>query len=204
MRRMAGSHGGMYAATPAPPPDVMKVAGPQPIGPDEVKVAEVAEAKAVIPRDEPAKAKAEAKAEEYTKAIGPVAAAVPEAAKAPAAALKVRTVTGHVRDPQGRPLVGISVGIAFDVAGLRPRTSEPRPPSDPDRDGLFIFPQPPPAAQGHTESFPLPSLEGSGSWRIATRSNGPSRSSPTRTPGARPDRRVTSRSRPSSAIASRS
>jgi hypothetical protein len=88
---------------------------------------------------EPTAAKAEVKVEEYAKASEPAVARAQAEPKAPADAPKVRTVTGHVRDPQGRPLAGVQLGISFDVArpdvGLQnlgfPVT---------DREGLFLFP----------------------------------------------------------------
>jgi hypothetical protein len=76
----------------------------------------------------------------YKKAMGPVAVkAGPGVAKAPDDAPKVRTVTGHVRDPQGRPLSGVRVDPTYDRPGL----DGDLPPVEnrmTDRDGLFVFP----------------------------------------------------------------
>jgi hypothetical protein len=98
---------------------VEKAAGPEPPAPTKVAEAVVAEAKAAVPTLEPALAKGVRTAEVSKKAIGPaMAKGQRERAKAPADAPMVRTVTGHVRDPQGRPLAG----VRLFVAGAPPRT----------------------------------------------------------------------------------
>jgi hypothetical protein len=76
------------------------------------------------------------KAEAYTKAIEPARAkARPEQAGAPADAPKVRTVTGHVRDPQGRPLAGVQLQ-ASSPGGFRSKEFHVT-----DREGMFVFPR---------------------------------------------------------------
>jgi RNA polymerase sigma factor (sigma-70 family) len=64
--------------------------------------------------------------------VGPAPVIAEEQAKTPAP--KLRTVTGHVRDPQGQPVPGVSVSVnkepgdePFDLAAT-------------DRDGMFVLP----------------------------------------------------------------
>jgi RNA polymerase sigma factor (sigma-70 family) len=62
----------------------------------------------------------------------PAAAIAKEKAKTPAP--KLRTVTGHVRDPQGRPVPGVSVSVNTEPG------AEPFDLAATDRDGLFVLP----------------------------------------------------------------
>ncbi len=92
---------------------------------------------------------------------------------------EVRTVTGHVRDPQGRPLAGVQLQAALDP--LRPG----RRPQDfdlpaTDREGLFIFPDLPRRPLKITLTRRrLPISVGGSPGRSRSRSNGPSASCPT-------------------------
>ena len=103
--------GGMYqkaASRPLPPAE----ANPK----DVMKVATRA-AKTELPVRDPAKGKVTAKAAEP--------------------APKVRTIRGHVRDPKGRPLVGVSVYV-----NPQPQPGEPFERFDSaatDRDGMFVL-----------------------------------------------------------------
>jgi hypothetical protein len=88
----------------------------------------------------PAKGKAEGREEVYKKEIAPVAVrARPEQARAPDDAPRFRDVTGHVRDPQGRPLAGVRVNVSSDGPGPAPDLPAIEHPVT-DRDGLFLFP----------------------------------------------------------------
>jgi RNA polymerase sigma factor (sigma-70 family) len=80
--------------------------------------------------------KAMRKAEVYMKAVRPdmAKAKARREPEAPADAPKVRTVTGHVRDPQGRPLAGVRLAVAQGV-----RTARELPMTD--RDGMFLYPE---------------------------------------------------------------
>jgi hypothetical protein len=127
---MMGMMGMMKAAVAKD--DVAKVAGPPPTEPTKAEVVE--EVKVAMPNPEPAVGKAEMKAEVYTKAVEPaVPKARPDQAGVPAVAPKVRTVNGHVRDPQGRPLAGVQLQASTDA---RPRGTD-FPVTD--REGMFLF-----------------------------------------------------------------
>ncbi len=92
---------------------------------------------AAFPTAERAVGKASVNAEESTKATTPIVAS-PEKAKAPAEAPKVRTVTGHVRDPQGRPLAGVRLQITPGPSGPHANPQNIDLPTT-DRDGVFLF-----------------------------------------------------------------
>jgi hypothetical protein len=125
---------GMMAAVKG----VAKVAEPPPAEPAKAEVVE--EVKVAGPNPEPAVGKAMMKAEAYTKAVEPAAPrARPDQARVPAVAPKVRTVTGRVRDLQGRPLAGVSIGVSIDFPAPDGRFEDFGHPAT-DRDGLFIFP----------------------------------------------------------------
>jgi hypothetical protein len=91
---------------------------------------------------EPAKAavgnaaKDELKAEAYIRAGQPALAKIPEEAKPPPP--KVRTVTGRVRDEQGRSLLGVHLNVdpGPPAPGAQP---EPIDIATTDRDGMFIL-----------------------------------------------------------------
>ncbi len=99
-------------------PDVKKAAEPPPVEPARAEAPGVSK-KAVPPRDQPV--------------VGEVEA------KPPPAAPRVRTVTGHVRDPHGRPLAGVQLQAAPDpfVPGARPQDFGL---PTTDREGLVLFP----------------------------------------------------------------
>ena len=79
-------------------------------------------------------ARAEVKEEAYIRADRVVPQKAAEKAKAEPPAPKVRTVTGHVRDPQGRPVSAVQVQVS---------------PADPGPDPEFPqFDSRPPTAKG--------------------------------------------------------
>jgi RNA polymerase sigma factor (sigma-70 family) len=132
LMRRAPRDQGMMGMMKVAAPDVGKAAGAPP-DPTKVEDAEAVEV-AVLPV-EPAAGKAEVTVEQYTKAVGPAPAKAADRANGPAAARRFRAVTGHVRDPQGRPL-----------AGVRLQATSPAGPPTPDlpvtdREGMFVFPR---------------------------------------------------------------
>jgi RNA polymerase sigma factor (sigma-70 family) len=138
MRRNVAEPTAMIGMMKAAVPDaVRKIAAP-PLG-EPTKAAVTEKAKGVVPSDEPAVGKAARKVEEFTKAFEPAPTKVAEEPKAPAEAPKVRTVIGHVRDSQGRPLAGVQLQAVTDRAGPGFGPPEFDLPTT-DREGLFLFP----------------------------------------------------------------
>ncbi len=132
MKRAVRNQGMMGMMKAMAPAAAGKAVGPAPPAPTKVAVVEKVEAAILTP--EPAVGKGVRKAEVYKKAIGPaVAKGQREAARAPADAPKVRAITGHVRDLQGRPLAGVQLSVAAGVP-----TNWEMPVTD--RDGMFLYP----------------------------------------------------------------
>ncbi len=106
--------------------------------------AEPAEAKAGIPPTQQADANDHEVAKAESKKMNammkaeirprqPLLAKAEEKRKTPV--LKLRAVTGHVRDPQGRPVPGVSVYVNPEPG------AEPFDSAVTDRDGLFVLPE---------------------------------------------------------------
>jgi hypothetical protein len=120
-------------------PAVEKAAGPPPDPPTKEEAA--AEPEPVAAPVEPPAGKATVTTKAYRKADRPAADEALQK-QAPAEVPKVRTVTGHVYDPQGRPLAGVQLGFVLDVAEVAAAPGGPYRPMT-DRDGLFLFPDVP-------------------------------------------------------------